>query len=799
MISKGQAALYKRSPYRNEQVKKAALNISWRDVVILFLVFFMGRASIIGRLMPFGIAFLAVVFIFHRRDILLGITVITGMLMADFSFYAIRHILAVALLYPMFHLYVESERSKVDERSVIWRTAVSVLICVLISHIVFNVFSGITAYNTFLMLGEALIAFIFVFIFKNVQKVLFISVQRRILTSEEIIALGIFAALIIEGFFDINLWGISLKGVLSLFTVLTLGFIWGAGVGASLGITIGIIMLLPGTTSPHIIADLGFCGMLAGIFNQLGRWGSTGGFILGNAILTYYINGSKMVIVPFKEIVIAGIALMVLPRKTIELLKEYTGFSKLAAQRDYINKVKEFLNRRLTAFADMFQELSHTFDNGQQALQEPHRENASCVFDLMAQRICRRCSFCNLCWEQDFYIIYQDLFKLMAVIENKGRIDKDDIPATLRKRCVHINDVIRLLERVNEYYKLDRQWQQKIDESRRLVSEQLAGISKAIFELASDIDVYMDFDSAVEDALMVALDEKGIRVKNVTVVRNNDGRMEIEVVRQRCDGSVSCIGTIRAIVSKTLNKNFAVKTGHCLDQRRADCLMRLVEAERYSVMIGVARKIRCGSSVGGDSYTFLPLKNGQYIMAVSDGMGTGEKAAAESATAISLLEQMLETGFDQQLIIKTINSILMLKNSDEIFTTMDMCLLNMMDGVAEFIKIGACPSFIKSGDYVEIVRSASLPIGIVTDLAFDRIKRKFKAGDFIVLITDGVLDANKGVEDKERWLSSVIENMNTPNPQEMAERILNAALEADDQDGPADDMTVLVSRLWENV
>jgi len=86
VISKGQAALYKRSPYRNEQVKKAALNISWRDVVILFLVFFMGRASIIGRLMPFGIAFLAVVFIFHRRDILLGITVITGMLMADFSF-----------------------------------------------------------------------------------------------------------------------------------------------------------------------------------------------------------------------------------------------------------------------------------------------------------------------------------------------------------------------------------------------------------------------------------------------------------------------------------------------------------------------------------------------------------------------------------------------------------------------------------------------------------------------------------------------------------------------------------------
>ncbi|MDK2992880.1 MAG: stage sporulation protein, partial [Clostridiales bacterium] len=64
MIGKGQAALYKRDLYKSHDIRKATFNISWYETIILFATFFIGRVSIIEYLMPFSVAFLAVVFAF---------------------------------------------------------------------------------------------------------------------------------------------------------------------------------------------------------------------------------------------------------------------------------------------------------------------------------------------------------------------------------------------------------------------------------------------------------------------------------------------------------------------------------------------------------------------------------------------------------------------------------------------------------------------------------------------------------------------------------------------------------------
>lgn len=798
MIGKGQAALYKRDLYKSHDIRKATFNISWHETIILFATFFIGRVSIIEYLMPFSVAFLAVVFAFYRRDVIFGIAAAAGILTAHFDVDSFKYILTIVLLYTAFHLYVENERSRLDEHSITWRAAVSALICVFVSHIVFNVFKGITLYNMFLALSDALITFIFILIFKNVQNVLFMPARRRILSSEEIITLGIIIALVVEGFFDIRLWDISLKNVISLFTVMTLGYIWGTGVGSSLGITVGIIMSLSGSIPSYAIADLGFCGMLAGVFNHLGRWGSIAGFIIGNAILTYYMNGSSAVIMPFEDIIIAGIILIALPRKVIEFLKEYTGFYRLEAQKDYISKIKEFLNRRLMGFAKMFDELARTFDTNKQDIDDLRQQNVSNILNITTSKICRYCSSYKQCWEQEPYNTYQNMLTLMKIVEDKGKTKKGSILMDLRRKCPHVSEIKRAMEQTYASSGFDYKCQQVMEESRKLVSDQLAGMSEVIAELASDIDIYMSFDSAVEDAIMVALDQKGIRVSNAVVTQNSDGKLEIELVCRQCDDNLSCAHRVSGIVSATLNKDFMVRSSAYTGSDRTECVIRLVEAERFNIVTGVAHRVRHGAVVCGDNYTFMPFKNGKYIMAVSDGMGTGQKAAAESLTAITLLEQMLEVGFDKNLIIKTINSVLMLRDPGEMFATMDICLLDMIEGVAEFIKIGACPSFIKSNDKVEIVCSTSLPIGIVADVEFDSIKRKFRSGDFIIMITDGVLDANKKIEDKERWLADLIENIMTPNPQEMAERILYNVLEEAELDFPEDDMTVLVSRLWES-
>lgn len=76
-------------------------------------------------------------------------------------------------------------------------------------------------------------------------------------------------------------------------------------------------------------------GMVAGIFNKLGKIGVIVGFILGNVLLSYVSSGSAVPIIAFQEILIAALGLLAVPKgmkiniedlnKSPKLLPETTG------------------------------------------------------------------------------------------------------------------------------------------------------------------------------------------------------------------------------------------------------------------------------------------------------------------------------------------------------------------------------------------------------------------------------------------------------------------------------------------
>ena len=145
----------------------------------------------------------------------------------------------------------------------------------------------------------------------------------------------------------------------------------------------------------------------------------------------------------------------------------------------------------------------------------------------------------------------------------------------------------------------------------------------------------------------------------------------------------------------------------CTALSKGECMLNLVEAKEFQVSTGIARKAGQSSGICGDSYSFNPLADGKYMLALSDGMGIGSKAADESRAVISLLENFLEAGFDMDTTIRSINSTLLLRSQDEIFATVDLCLLDLISGNADFVKIGAVSTFIKRKDYVEVVKAST--------------------------------------------------------------------------------------------
>jgi len=76
------------------------------------------------------------------------------------------------------------------------------------------------------------------------------------------------------------------------------------------------------------------------------------------------------------------------------------------------------------------------------------------------------------------------------------------------------------------------------------------------------------------------------------------------------------------------------------------------------------------------------------------------------------------------------------------------------------------------------------------------VRKKLKDGDFVVMVTDGVLDCNREIVDKEKWLAELIRDVETRNPQRLAEEILQSCLQANGGEAP-DDMTVIAGKVWE--
>lgn len=181
-------------------------------------------------------------------------------------------------------------------------------------------------------------------------------------------------------------------------------------------------------------------------------------------------------------------------------------------------------------------------------------------------------------------------------------------------------------------------------------------------------------------------------------------------------------------------------------------------------------------------------------MCLSDGMGSGMEACKESEVVVELLEQFMESGFSQETAAKMVNSALVLKGQDGMFSTLDICAVDLYTGICNFLKAGASATFIKRDHWVEAISSESLAAGLVQQLDFETASRKLYHGDYLIMMTDGVLDALP-VEREEETMKEIIMDVHEETPKEMSRGILERVLGYSDYCAK-DDMTVLVAGMW---
>lgn len=208
--------------------------------------------------------------------------------------------------------------------------------------------------------------------------------------------------------------------------------------------------------------------------------------------------------------------------------------------------------------------------------------------------------------------------------------------------------------------------------------------------------------------------------------------------------------------------------------------------------IGTAEMTKSRSEQSGDCMLNVRLKDGKYLVAISDGMGTGMKARQSSAQSLRMLENLLLSGFDKNISLDLINTSLMNQNT-EVFATLDIAIIDLYAGNIEFIKSGACPTYIKNNKKVQIIKSNSLPTGMLETNNIQTFDKDITTGDIMLMCSDGILDSNIEYKNKELWIKYMLEDMETTNTKKIADLIISEAID-NNFGNIKDDMSVMVCK-----
>lgn len=218
-----------------------------------------------------------------------------------------------------------------------------------------------------------------------------------------------------------------------------------------------------------------------------------------------------------------------------------------------------------------------------------------------------------------------------------------------------------------------------------------------------------------------------------------------------------------------------------------------LEQANYLAFTGYARATKDMETISGDSYSFLDTGDGMFYALLSDGTGSGEIAANESNWVLDLMEKFLEIKYPIEGALRLINGIWTMQQDKWKNPTLDCCSMNLNEGKCEFYKVGASMSYIKHERVVELAEGSCLPLGCFGDMEITKGCYNLEPGDTLIMITDGVLGGFLSAG-QENELCELIEKMDSVNPREMAQKVLQSAI-FQGKGKICDDMTVLAVRI----
>jgi stage II sporulation protein E len=769
-----------------------------KGVALFIIGFLLGRALILSHLTPFALPFFASVYIVRRdRSPLALIGLLAGSL--TISLANISYTFVVTVLFLLTFRLTQNYR-KSDMKAVPFFVFFSSLFATLAFDYMGQA-QTLTIYNGVMALVEASLTFILTYIFIQSIPLVTVNRQRVSLKTEEVVSLIILLASVMTGTIGWSLYNLSIEHILSRYLVILFSLIAGATVGSTVGVVTGLIFSLASVSSLYQMSLLAFSGLLGGLLKEGKKIGAAIGLLIATLLIGMYGESDPNLTKTLYESGVAILLLFLTPQSLMsKIAKHIPGTAEhMQEQQHYMRKVRDVTADRVTQFSSVFQALSNSFKQMEKQFDEEQEEKEFDYFlSNVTERTCQMCFKKEQCWSRNFDETY-NLMKTVMTEYDEGNIPLSPrIGRELDNHCVKAKKVQDAIYQELTFYQANLKLKKQVQESRRLVAEQLSGVSVVMEDFAREIQRERENHQIQEEQIHRALQELGIDIENVEIYSLEQGSVDIDMITPYCGGHGQGEKLIAPMLSGILAETIIVQKEDCASFPNGQCHVTFRSAKKFVIDTGVAHAAKGGGLISGDSYSMIELGAGKYAVAISDGMGNGERAHYESSETLSLLQKILETGIDEQVAIKSVNSILSLRTDDEIFSTLDLAMIDLQDASSRFLKIGSTPSFIKRGDKVVKIEAGNLPMGIFDDVDVDVVSEQLKAEDLLIMMSDGAFEGPKHVENYDLWMKRKVKELKTDDPQEVADIIMEEVIRS--SGGLIeDDMTIVVSKIKHNI
>ena len=462
-----------------------------------------------------------------------------------------------------------------------------------------------------------------------------------------------------------------------------------------------------------------------------------------------------------------------------------------------IKEKKTFINPyvvQMDKFADSLMHLSKTFLTLEEYKGTFSKEEIEEMFLKVTDKVCDNCEKKAWCLGENRVHTYQLLYEILCTVEEFGAELNVELKRGLQKRCIKAPRFLRETLETFENAKKIMMWNNKMVQNREGYAEQLDRFAKMIQHTTRELDAGIFEDEHLEKRIRVHFRKMGIRLLSVVFLVAKSGKYEIHVTVKAGKGSCIATGDMVKCLAKCVGRKMELLDAQLPVIGSEYHTFVCIEGPDFYTLQGVAKIGKGCDKISGDNFSMLKLPGGKEGVILSDGMGAGLRASKESQIVVEMLEELLDAGFPKETALQMLNMALVMGREEIYFSTVDMTVFDLYQGSCEMLKAGASATYIKRGEEIERIVSSSLPLGVISALEPESVIRKLEHGDFIVMITDGVLDALP-VGRQDELLSLIIKGTTLTNPKEIAHHILEQVLECSGE-SPLDDMTVLVVGIW---